>query len=497
MCLFIQTSQIYLMFFDVFQSENEKAFVFDSLIVNELEAPPVQYSSTPGELEVTYQIGQHMIVPIYITANKTLSVYEGKPLVIHICGGGGGGDGIDMWFNLDVSATDNPALVDLHTISNYNVLTYYGRNTEYIIQFYPLNLRGVPESEFRTYNATPLKVYVLDKTPQDYKLKILGSSKISFKEGSDKVISVTANFNNTVEDSLKDKPMYLYINGEPIKLENVNAGNHSFKINLADYITKSGDYEISIHPREKLLKDTFGKNYTYNSVSVHYTVKTTPPAKDTSKDTSKPQVKPSGSGGGSEGGSGTGTGTGTGEGSGTGSGGSGTGKGGGNGTGSGTGKGSGEGNGTSKDDNNGNGTGPGDSDEKTPNTDTQNSQNSQNDMKYDGDIITDNSNSNQNTQSNEATDQNSENSIDESSDTNENNSKDKESQDKQESQESSQSSSAGGGSPSAKMYEIQETPVKSIFNWQSSLGSIIFLIIILFITSIIYIKSEKWNFNEF
>ena len=246
---------------------------FKSLTVHELEASQVQYSSTPGELEVTYQIGQHMIVPIYITSNKTLSVYEGKPLVIHITSNAIVGDSKESWFNLyDVSAADNPALVDLYALYEMHLLTYDSRydDVPYEIHFFPLNLSGVSESEFRTYNATPLKVYVVDKTPQDYKLNILGSSKISFKEGEDKVISVIANFNNAVEDSLEDNPMYLYINGEPIKLKNVDASSRRFKINLADYITKSGDYEIFIHPQEKLLKDTFGKNYTYNSVSVHY-----------------------------------------------------------------------------------------------------------------------------------------------------------------------------------------------------------------------------------
>ncbi|WP_405291578.1 beta strand repeat-containing protein [Methanobrevibacter sp.] len=268
----------YLTQFDEYLNEGENTIIFhpdesyyaqtnitkynyQTLTVNVVGdiTPVIKYASNAtvdGSDSVQYLINDHADVLISVNSTMLDQFESYDKLYAWIA---------DVYKEINVMANEKTATVDLKDLSDK---FGFEEGQTYTIYFHPdietLNEIGIADGEYKfkaltveiigTYTPEPTVVYT--STP-----KVGDKTSIDYTIGNDTTVTVTVVYNESYKenDGFKGKSMRIFINGDKtgIVISDVKANATSFTINLADYITENGEYNISFGPEASVLSWVF------------------------------------------------------------------------------------------------------------------------------------------------------------------------------------------------------------------------------------------------
>ena len=244
---------------DVFQTNDESRFDLDNLTVNviptQVEIKYVSTATVNGSANVKYIINQHDNVQISVDC-QLLDKFEYEKLYAWIG---------NNYNEINTMANEASATIDLKDLSDK---FKFEEGQTYTIYFHPwvadLNEIGINEGEYvfnpltveiiGTYTPEPTVVYT--STP-----KVGDKTAVDYTIGENTFVTVNVVYNESYKENagFSGKSMRMFINGDKtgVVISDVNANATSFTVNLADYITEAGDYNISFGPENSVLSWVF------------------------------------------------------------------------------------------------------------------------------------------------------------------------------------------------------------------------------------------------
>ena len=230
---------------------------FNALTVNVTGSavPVIKYETTPNETSVEYAKGSSKEISVNITCDRLDYYFEYCVLHAYI-------NGSDEGIRLNgVMADSSPAIVDLKLLSDYLEVgkTY---SIVFRAEDSDFGVWGAPKISEAKFN--PLTVTVTEASSEPlkpvYNVTYNPSEVSDYTKGISQIITVNASYNETKASAFENRPMYIYINGKEIKMNDVLAKNASFTIDLANYSDElvDGVNNISVHPQLSALQTVFG-----------------------------------------------------------------------------------------------------------------------------------------------------------------------------------------------------------------------------------------------
>ena len=219
----------------------------------------IKYVSTPsvdGNSSVEYLINGHATVTITVESDM-LNQFESYDKLYAWIG--------DDYKQINVMANEASATVDLKDLSDQ---FRFEEGQTYTIYFHPdiydLNNIGIGEGEYvfnpltveiiGTYTPEPTVVYT--STP-----KVGDKSAIRYIIGDDTIVNVSVVYDESYQNNagFSGRSMRIFINGDKTGtvIRDVKANATAFTVNLADYITEEGSYNISFSPGDSTLSWVF------------------------------------------------------------------------------------------------------------------------------------------------------------------------------------------------------------------------------------------------
>ena len=237
----------------------------------------IKYESTPtvdGNDSIEYIINDHKDVLITVDC-ELLDQFESYDKLFAWVG--------ESPYQINRMANEGTVTVDLYSFISEN---YFEEGKTYTIYFHPeiadLNAIGINDDECRfnpltvkiidTYTPEPTLVYT--STP-----KADGKTNVDYVVGENLTVTVTITYNESSKENegFEGKSMRIFINTDTsgILISDVKANATYFTVNLADYITEEGEYDINFNPGNSVLTWVFNgidnpvfeiRNLTVNAV---------------------------------------------------------------------------------------------------------------------------------------------------------------------------------------------------------------------------------------
>ncbi|WP_405290289.1 hypothetical protein [Methanobrevibacter sp.] len=228
---------------------------FNPVTINVKAAPVMEYVSTPNETYVNYVFGENKVIKITVDSDLLPSLDQ---CYVYAWVNGEGEN--NRYLINGVKGNKESFEFDLVKISDKlregeNTITFHVDSDFIEDLIWSSNYKFNP----LTVNASFTKI----EGPL-YKTILSPNNIEEYTNGTSKIVTVTASYNQTKASSFGFRTMFIYINDKAIPISDIYANSTSFNVDLRDYSEYFvvGKNNISIHPQLLALEDVFKTNQT-------------------------------------------------------------------------------------------------------------------------------------------------------------------------------------------------------------------------------------------